>query len=121
MDEPQLLAPPVQPADMGDVKSICSLLQEGRLTWNELVALDSSASVKAPDWTNSPAEELLKQELRATLAGMFATKDNTEEFERVTNTLLTHLFYRSLTNPSPAFRTLVDGLKAKQPQEHASA
>lgn len=107
MDEPKPLDQPDSPADMGEVKSICSLIQAGRITWNDLVAFDSSSTVKAPDWTNSPEEEVLIRNLRAHLTAKCGFEEN---FDRVTDALITHLFYRSLPLP-PTFKAVVDSLK----------
>lgn len=104
-----LPAPPVTPADMEELKSVCSLIQAGRVSWSDLVALHSSYPARLPNWTNSPAEEHLAACLRAHL---MVNHGHDPNFQRVVDTLITHLFYRALKLLPASFKACIREAKS---------
>ncbi|MFA5946731.1 MAG: hypothetical protein WC813_01785 [Patescibacteria group bacterium] len=92
-------------------KSLCSLIQAGRITWDDIVELHDYGTVKhAPSETRTPEEQQLARELHDTLA---ANHGRELQFESVVNALFTHLFDRSLSLlPVPFAETIKQARKA---------
>ncbi len=113
MDGSPTPAPPVSPVDMEELKSICSLIQAGRITWDDIVALHELGLVKRhAAFIPAAARSKDEQELALKVHDVLMAKHGQEiQFPSVMDTLITLLFDRPIGRLPNLFKKFVEEAK----------